>query len=698
MKTVDTKLILGPKKNRKKYPAKLVYTKGRIFFVAEFNKKLNAEIKLMSGHAYHAYQLPNMRDWVSKTFGTDKIWSVVDDQHNAFQLRYLQGDKPYAAYKSPLPVYEHLRPELMDHQRNGVSFLLTRRCCILSGEMGVGKTLTEIQAREIAKPQSAWYVAPRSGIKAVERELRKWECLIRPTMMTYNGLVKRVKQLEGFDFKPPQWLTLDESSCVKTPTSQRTMAAVIMANAMREYWGDDCWIILMSGSPAPLSPLDWWAQCHIACPGYLIEGDIGKLKRRLAVLVDRDFGGGPHKHIETWRDRDDICDTCGKVKNHPNHGITGNYHEFEGDGACTICGEVEEHVDHLDPEILDVKETHEFELAINEVKKLHRRMDGLVLVQLKSDCLDLPEKRFETIELEPSKKLLQIARTMARNAPSAVEALTRLRTLSDGFLYKKEKLGTELCPICRGKKEALDWVVKPEFEFNLPPLDSIDNDDPELKGPQYSSEREQNAEVIWREIHFDHLMMPCIKCEGKGEIDVFTRTVKELVCPKEDALREKIDQHVEVGRLVTYAGFTGSVDRCVRIFEDMGWQYIRWDGRGIHSSVPNIDPLDLFQDAKLDYPRVGFIGQPGAAGMGLTLTASPSSFYWSNTHNAQDRIQSVDRIHRPSMNVNRGATIFDALHLPTDYLVLAKLNEKIARQDLTLGVDVSMAEILDVLS
>lgn len=694
MRTVDTKLILGPKKNQKKYPVKLVYTKNRIFFLADFNKKLNAEIKQMSGHAYHGYEGAPLRDFVIKTFGTDKIWSARNDQHNAFQLAFLKGEKPYAAYKSPLPVYEQLRPELMDHQRNGVSFLLTRRCCILSGEMGVGKTLTEIQAREIAKPQGAWYVAPKSGIKAVERELRKWKCLIRPTMMTYNGLVKRVKQLEGFDFKPPQWLTLDESYCVKTPTSQRTLAAVIMADAMREYWGEDCWIILMSGAPAPQSPLDWWAQCHIARPGYLIEGDISKLKRRLAVLVERDFGGGPHKHIETWKDRDDICDTCGKVEGHPNHGITGNYHEFEGDDTCTTCGEVEEHVDHLDPEILDIGETHEFELAINEVKKLHRRMDGLVLVQLKKDCLDLPEMRYETIELEPSKKLLQIARTMARNAPSVAEALTRLRTLSDGFLYQQEKTGTELCPICKGAKEAMDWLVKPEFEFNLPSLESIDDDD---YCGEASMECAANVEDTWREKHFDHLMMPCIRCEGKGEVDVFTRTVKELVCPKEDALREKIDQHVEVGRLVAYAGFTGSVDRCVRIFKDMEWEYIRWDGRGIHCSVPGIDALDLFQDRKRDYPRVGFVGQPEAAGMGLTLTASPSIVYWSNTFKPTDRIQSSARIHRTGMDVNRGATVFDLLHLPTDRMVLANITEKIARQDLTLGLDISMAEILDIL-
>jgi hypothetical protein len=659
---VNTKWII----KKRKYPIKMVYLNGRIFFLYEFNKLINTEIKLMSGHAYHGYDGAPLREFVIKTFRNDKIWSVKDDEHNGFQIAFLEGKKPYARYKAALKSIDGMREELYGHQGTGVSFLLTRRQCILAGEMGVGKTLTEIQARELAKPDGSWYVAPRSGIKAVERELRTWNCLLRPKMMTYNGLVKTVKQLEGFDFKPPQWITFDESSLLKTPNTQRSQAANLIAIAMREYWGDDCWIILMSGSPAPLSPLDWWMQCHIARPGYLIEGDVRKLKNRLAILVDRDFGGGTHKHIEAWKDRDEICDTCGMPENHENHQPAD---------------------DVLDDEDEDI---HEFKLAVNEVKKMYRRMEGLVLVQLKKDCIDLPEKRFETIELEPSKKLLQVARTLARNAPSAVEALTRLRTLSDGFLYNKEKSGTERCPICNGKKEAMDWIVKPEFEFNLPPFNTNEFGDDDFV-------EMANTEAAWRKKHFDYVMMPCIKCSGKGEIDTFTRTVREVECPKEDALRDSIEAHAEVGRLVCYAGFTGSVQRCVRIFQDMEWEYIKWDGHGVQCSVKDIDVLDLFQDAKLDYPRVGFIGQPGAAGMGLTLTASPSSFYWSNTHNAQDRIQSLDRIHRIGMDLNRGATIFDALHLPTDYLVLDKLNEKIARQDLTMGLDINMAEIMGVL-
>jgi SNF2 family DNA or RNA helicase len=94
--------------------------------------------------------------------------------------------------------------------------------------------------------------------------------------------------------------------------------------------------------------------------------------------------------------------------------------------------------------------------------------------------------------------------------------------------------------------------------------------------------------------------------------------------------------------------------------------------------------LDAFQnDRKIE--RIAFIGQPGAAGMGLNLTASPSVIYYSNDFNAESRIQSEDRIHRPGMDRNRGATIYDLLLLPSDLLVLNNLKRKRRLQDLSLG-------------
>jgi hypothetical protein len=676
MEIVKTRFALG----RYWKDITLVYDIGRIFFTGiGFNKTFNSEVKMMEGRQYHGYDGAPNRAYVIEHFGKDKMWSCADTPHNAFHISFLKGEKPYARWKEPLVDCEITRP-LYEHQCVAKRFIITRRQLILAGEMGVGKTLAEIESRELVNPDGAWYVAPLSALKAVKREQRKWDSHLLPEMMTYQGLVKRVREMEGLDIKPPQWMTLDESSCVKNPTSQRSQAAYIMANAMREFWGEDCYIVLMTGSPAPKSPLDWWMQCEIARPGYLIEGDINKFRQRLAILVDRDFGGGVHKHIAAWRDRENICDTCGLTEDDPIH----------------------------NPEMAEVleedDEIHTYTVAVNEVKKLYDRMDGLVLVQLKKDCLDLPDKRFEEINLEPTKKIIQIARTLVRSAPTVAEGLARLRTLSDGFQYEDEKTGTERCPICNGAKMAMDWELKEEFVGEaLPPCDYPTEDEinettkwDEFEDPYWEACKE--AELEWKRRFFDFKLMECVRCSGAGIIDTFTRTSREVFTPKEAALKELIEKHTEVGRLVTYAGFQGAVDRVEKIYQSMEWATIKWDGRGIKCSIPDVDPLDLFQDMKGVYPRVGFIGQPGAAGMGLTLTASPGCVYWSNTFNAVDRIQSVDRIHRLGMDTVRGATIYDLLHLPTDYLVLNNIKEKIARQDLTMGLDIRMEDVLNALA
>jgi hypothetical protein len=64
------------------------------------------------------------------------------------------------------------------------------------------------------------------------------------------------------------------------------------------------------------------------------------------------------------------------------------------------------------------------------------------------------------------------------------------------------------------------------------------------------------------------------------------------------------------------------------------------------------------------------------------LTASDTIVYYSNDFNAESRIQSEDRIHRPG---SRGANIVDFLHLPIDQLVLDNLKKKRDLQKMTMN-------------
>ena len=149
--------------------------------------------------------------------------------------------------------------------------------------MGTGKTLAAIEVMEHSLTHDWWYIAPRSGIAAVEREFRLWKTGVQPEMMTYEGLVKRIANwIPGMPV--PRGIFFDEASKAKTPTAKRSKACLYVANCIRDEHGDDGFVILMSGSPAPKSPADWWHLCEIAWPGFLKEGNRPKFELRLGVF------------------------------------------------------------------------------------------------------------------------------------------------------------------------------------------------------------------------------------------------------------------------------------------------------------------------------------------------------------------------------------------------------------------------------
>jgi hypothetical protein len=592
---VNTKLKSG----KFMVPVQLVFEDGDYIFVKfNYNKGLIAEIKSMDGAHWCGYDEKNPR----------KIWRVNNSYHNLFQLKYLQGLNPYDPYDKELVHYEYDRP-LYEHQKLATDFLLTRKRSILAAEMGTGKSACAIEVMERSGSDDWWYVGPRSAIKAVELEFRKWQSKVYPEMITYDKLTKIVKS-DSYDVPVGIWF--DESSRIKSPTAQRSQAAAIIADDVR---AKDGYLILTSGTPAPKSPVDWFQQCRVACPGFLKEGSYHKFRSALAIISQQEGPyGQAYPKIVSWLDNEDKCAICGEIKSN---------HSF-------------------------LNETdHEFKPSTNECERLYRRMNGLVLVQFKKDCLDLPEKIYRRIELKPSKQTLDIAKALVKSAPTVIKGLILLRELSDGFQYTEKATGEKSCSVCSGTGK----IVSPLNE----------------------------KEVII-----------CDGCGGSGKIKVYTRATEQVDTPKDQALRDLLDEYSEIGRVVIYAGFTGSVDRCVQICQDLKWNYIRVDGRGWHSDISDEnskDHLINFQERLEEYPRVAFIGQPGAAGMGLTLTASPVIIYYSNDFNAESRIQSEDRIHRPG---SKGCMIIDLLHLNTDYLVLDNLQKKRELQAITMG-DINQA-------
>ena len=150
---------------------------------------------------------------------------------------------------------------------------------------------------------------------------------------------------------------------------------------------------------------------------------------------------------------------------------------------------------------------------------------------------------------------------------------------------------------------------------------------------------------------------------------------------------DALDENEETGRIVVFAGFTGSVDRVVNLCLKEKWDVVRCDQGAFQVSRTTndrgqADPLDYWAD--MGHRRWPF-RNPESGGMSLTLVEARTAVYWSNSYKPEYRIQSEDRIHRIGMDLNMGCLIVDLIHLPSDNRVLDVIHENRRLELMTMG-------------
>ena len=484
-------------------PIEVTPRNGRLYLKFAYNVRIKDEIKVMQGARWDP---------------DSKQWHISLNQRNLFAIQFLAGGNPYARWEAPLVQFTPRRSYLMEHQKEMAAFAMTRHYGVFACEMGTGKTLTMIEVIEQSGTKDWWWIGPRNAIFSVKNEFKKWaicgscgktrkkiylgattlepctcpafiDTSVLPLFLSYEELKKRIDSWPG-DTPPPQAVCFDESSRLKNPTAQRTVAAQILTNDIRDHWGSEGFAIEMSGSPAPKDPCDWHSQCEIAQPGFLREGDIHKFRKRLCVIEQKEntITGGTYPHLVTWLDNPKKCTLCGNEKDHPSHNL-----QLGG---------------------------HTWTESRDEVSFLYKRMNGLVLVKLKKDCLNLPEKIYEVIELDPPNEMKRAASIIQAKCPTTIQCLTLLRELSDGFQYEDEDVGqTQTCPRCSGSKveETFDYCG-PDEEYDATMLAQSLG---QQTNPAYFAKHEQT----------------CDYCSGTGEVARMVRKSREVTTPKEGALK-----------------------------------------------------------------------------------------------------------------------------------------------------------------
>jgi hypothetical protein len=373
----------------------------------------------------------------AKWVPSEQAWAFPASPRNVWSLQAMTDGSAFDRYLEAVPPWSPSAPErynsalqrkvtMFGKQREMVAWVLQKRHCILACEMRTGKTWAYIEVMETHPEWEWWFVAPKKVQAEIRNQLRAWGCKVDPKMVSYSHLAK----IEGV----PQGIIYDEGSHLKG-SSKRTQAAIALAVKMDAKYGEQNTLrVLGTGTPEPHSHLDWWNLCESVRPGFLPWGNMYHFQSFLQVREQMTgVHGNQFWHPVQWRDGSPCvkCLGTGKTK--------------QAMRACDPCGGSGKTEDN--------------------VLRLKEALANIALVVYKKEVVELPDKEFVTIHCPPTPVMLNVAQSIANSGLSAIEVISKLSQLADGFQYQHEKVvkGDKIVkkslPTIRGKTPK-DAVVR----------------------------------------------------------------------------------------------------------------------------------------------------------------------------------------------------------------------------------------------
>lgn len=346
-----------------------------------------------------------------------RAWKIPITERNRYAISFFENGPDENYYNNGL--YDHYLletnkfPELFPWQREAFAFILAKKRVLIAYKMGLGKTLICIRVMDWL----AHYDIVNWWLVAPYGAQKTWQreaCKWRASVDF--AVVTTYESLHKYLDKatiPPQGVIFDESIKIKNSTSQRSQIAYELCRLMRGH-SSSSFIIELSGSPSAKKQTDWWHQIEILQPGFVREGNIHKLQNRLAIIEYEENEYGKYPVIMGWKE--------------------------------------------------------------DEIKAFGRRLKPIVLSKRKEECLELPDKIFDTIRTPPSEETLRVARALVNTATSGIEALEKLRELSDGFQYRRTTID-ETREETTEKSQSFTWIGSPKLDIILELLDfySLEN-------------------------------------------------------------------------------------------------------------------------------------------------------------------------------------------------------------------------------
>ena len=344
----------------------------------------------------------------------DKFWWCPVNVHNCVSLHRFDGVNIYERYDKKIELV-HKPESSWEHQVYLTNMWVQTHFCLWAAEPRTGKTKGFLDAATIIfegltptqldDPEWVfWIITEKSCMKGIFDEIDEWgyKWKHRTVIMTYAGFRNNYDEIFI-----PRIVAYDEGHALRSgdgKPSIQTRTAYDITEKQYFRFGDNCYRLIATGTPAPKGPDDWFWLIKILYPGYFGLKHKKLFSHQLGDWVEKGGEGGSFKYEK-------------------------------------LIGWKEE-----------------------EVTKLASRLKGIVHTVWKKDCLDLPEIISQIEYTNPTKEQLEtvefIRTDSARN--KGAQLRMNLRMISDGFLnFKKEKfdddgeayIETEAVRIPTGKDE-----------------------------------------------------------------------------------------------------------------------------------------------------------------------------------------------------------------------------------------------------
>ncbi len=157
-------------------------------------------------------------------------------------------------------------------------------------------------------------------------------------------------------------------------------------------------------------------------------------------------------------------------------------------------------------------------------------------------------------------------------------------------------------------------------------------------------------------------------------------TVKELPCPRYDALRDLLDDHARTKKVIVWASWSSNYAAVKKICAELGLECVFLTGEQSHKE--KAAAIEAFTKGSA---RV-LCSNPAAGGCGINLVEASLSIWLSRTFSLEQRLQAMARNHRGGSEIHDRITSID-LYVPgtIDELILDALDRKEAVAEAILG-------------